>query len=205
MLLNCETQIGFINFILNSTSHHTKNTVQRQHTSSCFIQEMIDSKIEDDTLSSHCFSLSLFLNMALSSSKPNSAGATAASSQVPNLGTILRHFIGLDLTIELKNGRIYRGQLQEADDYMNLVIRKIENENEHSHQMQRQNMHQDRQQNDNHHDNDIDFLMIHIRGPSIRYIHFPANADLPRLVKLGLDRVKTAKDKYERGKRKERS
>ena len=143
--------------------------------------------------------------MALSSSKPNSAGATAASSQVPNLGTILRHFIGLDLTIELKNGRIYRGQLQEADDYMNLVIRKIENENEHSHQMQRQNMHQDRQQNDNHHDNDIDFLMIHIRGPSIRYIHFPANADLPRLVKLGLDRVKTAKDKYERGKRKERS
>ena len=145
--------------------------------------------------------------MAFSSSKPNSAGATAAgsaaSSEVPNLGTILRHFIGLDLTIELKNGRIYRGQLQEADDYMNLVIRKIdkENENDHSHQMQKQNMHQDRQQNDNHHDNDIDFLMVHIRGPSIRYIHFPANADLPRLVKLGLDRVKTAKDKYERGKR----
>jgi len=111
---------------------------------------------------------------------------------VKNLGTIFVHFVGLELMVELKNGRIYCGTLHEADDYMNLVLNKNGSAS---------SIHLAASVESD----EIDFKMIHIRGPSIRYVHFPANADLPRLVKLGLDRVKAANDKYNRGKRSKRS
>jgi len=114
------------------------------------------------------------------------------SHHVKNLGTIFVHFVGLELMVELKNGRIYCGTLHEADDYMNLVLNKNGSAS---------SIHLAASVESD----EIDFKMIHIRGPSIRYVHFPANADLPRLVKLGLDRVKAANDKYNRGKRSKRS
>eukprot|EP01083_Nonionella_stella_P002058 5914_1 len=155
-----------------------------------------------------------------------------------SLSGILRHFVGLDLAVELKNGRIYRGTLMEADDYMNLVIsdctRKangiawevefldpkanaIANANANANANATINHGEggfvpthmasstsDRK-NEKHGIDEIDFSIVHIRGPSIRYVHFPDDADLPRLVKNGIDRVRAAKDRYQRGKRTKRS
>lgn len=118
--------------------------------------------------------------------------------RINNLGILLQHFVGLELAVECKNGKVFRGMLNETDDYMNLVIQitakglTVQDE-----------------------DSDcswsttscpqINFQVVHIRGSNIRYIHFPDNADLPKLVRLGLDRIKSAKDKYARGTRKRRS
>jgi small nuclear ribonucleoprotein (snRNP)-like protein len=108
---------------------------------------------------------------------------------IKNLGVLLRHFAGLELSIECKNGQVFRGILQEVDDYMNLVIQILKA----SFQSRRTNC------------DPLDFDMIHIRGSNIRYIHFPDNADLPKLVRLGLDRIKTAQNKYARGTRNTRA
>ena len=48
------------------------------------------------------------------------------------------------------------------------------------------------------------FSRLHIRGSSIRFIHFTDNADLPALIKLGFDRKRAVSDKYARGKRQKR-
>jgi len=134
---------------------------------------------------------------------PQQQVAAKQSHHVKNLASILAHFLGLDLMIELKNGRIYRGTLHEADDYMNLVLKNGSASSIHP-------AHQPDSEASTARADDklikaVDFDIFQIRGPSIRYIHFPPNADLPRLVKLGLDRVKSAKDKYKRGKRNRRS
>ena len=47
-------------------------------------------------------------------------------------------------------------------------------------------------------DDDRPFDKVHIRGPLIRYIHFPPRADLARLIKDGTDRERRARDKYKR-------
>lgn len=47
----------------------------------------------------------------------------------------------------------------------------------------------------------LDYSMLHIRGASIRYIIFPKRVDLSKLIKLGMDREREAKDRYARGKR----
>ena len=47
---------------------------------------------------------------------------------------------------------------------------------------------------------DIDFRLLHIKGPRIRYVHLPENADLPQLIKVGLERERLAKQKYARHK-----
>jgi len=123
-------------------------------------------------------------------------------SNVRNLGVILCHFVGLELTVELKNGRIYRGQLHDADDYMNLIIRKTQTNNYHTLPATRIPASATESLSTLE---DLDYQMVHIRASSIRYVVFPDNADLPKLVKLGLDRIKTVTDKYARGKRNTRS
>jgi small nuclear ribonucleoprotein (snRNP)-like protein len=110
------------------------------------------------------------------------------SKKQTNLSSILKYFIGLEIAVELKNGRIYRGILHESDDnHMNLVLRDV-------------NMHESHKigYNDG---SDIDYSLLQIRGSMIRYIQFPDDADLPQLVKMGMNRVKAASDKYNRGKR----
>ena len=120
-----------------------------------------------------------------------------------HLGMLLRHFIGLEITVELKTGRIYSGTLNDADDFMNLVLEKAESETSTSKLVDTSS---DSQVSPSAAILDeIDYKLIHIRGPRIRYIHFPDNADLPRLIRLGLDRAKAAKDKYARGIRSKRS
>jgi len=49
-----------------------------------------------------------------------------------------------------------------------------------------------------------DFDLVHIRGPSIRYIVFGANVDITGVIKAGRDRERAASDKYRRGVRKAR-
>ena len=109
------------------------------------------------------------------------------------------HFVDLEIMVELKNGRIYRGELKDADDYMNLILKNGSGSSQ-----SRQTELSPDTENSGIND-DIYFNVIHVRGPSIRYVHFPDNADLPKLVKFGLDRVKAAKEKYKRGKRSQRS
>lgn len=110
------------------------------------------------------------------------------SKKQTNLSSILKYFIGLEIAVELKNGRIYRGILHESDDnHMNLVLRDV-------------NTHEKQKIGDND-GSDIDYSLLQIRGSMIRYIQFPDDADLPQLVKMGMNRVKAASDKYNRGKR----
>ncbi len=46
------------------------------------------------------------------------------------------------------------------------------------------------------------YSCLDIRGPTIRYIQFPDNADVTTLVKTGVDRERMAARKYKRGIRK---
>mmetsp|Transcript_10315 Transcript_10315/g.19290 ORF Transcript_10315/g.19290 Transcript_10315/m.19290 type:complete len:165 (-) Transcript_10315:555-1049(-) len=136
--------------------------------------------------------------------------------RIKNLGVILHHFIGLELAVECKNGQMFQGVLLEADDCMNVVLQKNNTKQNISNltfqtQQQHQQPHDD---NDEYFNSPSpssssfsqidDFQAVHIRGSNIRYIHFPDTADLPKLVRLGLDRIKSATDKYARGIRKRR-
>lgn len=47
-----------------------------------------------------------------------------------------------------------------------------------------------------------DYDLLHIRGPTIRYIHLPQDVNIPGLIREGIDRERAAMDKYKRGKRK---
>lgn len=124
--------------------------------------------------------------MSKTEKSPLSGGGS--SKKQTNLSSLLKYFLGLEIAVELKNGRIYRGILHESDDnHMNLVLRDV-------------NMHESHKigYNDG---SDIDYSLLQIRGSMIRYIQFPDDADLPQLVKMGMNRVKAASDKYNRGKR----
>ena len=154
-------------------------------------------------------------------SKPRMKEINLNDKTTKSLGTLLKFFIGLNLMIELKNGKIYNGILNDADDNMNLVLRygmqnmssdaiwrhessgkstsatgKGTSASASASASARSSLNDDAM---------LDYELVHIRGSSIRYIHFPDNTDLPKLVKLGLDRVKAAKDRYNRGKRTKKS
>ena len=96
-----------------------------------------------------------------------------------SLASLLRFFEGMELAVELKTGRTYRGVLSSADEYMNLTLDDATVDS-----------------------NQSIALHVHIRGPSIRYIHFTDDADLPGLVRSGIDRERAAANKYRRGIRK---
>ena len=161
------------------------------------------------------------------SKKANSRGG------LTTLSPLLRHFVGLELSVELKNGRLYFGTLHDADDYMNLILSRACST---THARNRSNaltalpslsvtsvsnqrgfippigtntstdpskigsgtspISSLKEELDA-----IDYKLLHIRGPSIRYIHFPDRANLPALIKMGLDRERNARDKYRRGQR----
>ena len=91
----------------------------------------------------------------------------------------------MELIIELKTGRRYRGTLSSADDAMNLGLENPSEEGQETSQSDINNM-----------------LMMNIRGSNIRCIHFPDNADLKGTVSSGIERERAASNKYKRGKRK---
>lgn len=102
-----------------------------------------------------------------------------------NLAPLLRYFVGIDLIVETKHGRSFKGALTSADQYMNLVLKRV-----------------DKKKQKTSVDDQEEFDWVHIRGPTIRYIVFGANIDIAGVIKAGKDRERAASDKYRRGIRK---
>jgi small nuclear ribonucleoprotein (snRNP)-like protein len=123
--------------------------------------------------------------------------------QFNTLTPLIRYFVGLELWVELKNGKSYNGYLQEGDDDMNLVLTTSTNasNNPESNMNNTSSIHAS---SINDESDTFKYSKLHIRGSSIRYIHFPDNVDLAVLIKIGIDRQRAATDKYTRGKRQKR-
>lgn len=81
------------------------------------------------------------------------------------LPSLLTHLEGTELTVELKTGRQFRGILVSADLSMDLTLERATSS-----------------------DNNISLSLVHIRGSTIRYIHFPSQLDISLKIKQGLDR-----------------
>jgi len=110
-----------------------------------------------------------------------------------NLAPLLRYFVGIDLIVETKHGRSFKGALISADQYMNLVLKRVDKEKQQEATTTTATAIIDGQEV---------FDWVHIRGPTIRYIVFGANIDLAGVIKAGKDRERAASDKYRRGIRK---
>lgn len=108
-----------------------------------------------------------------------------------NLAPLLRYFVGIDLIVETKHGRSFRGSLISADQYMNLVLKRADKKQTEATPTAAVTDEQGEV-----------FEWVHIRGPTIRYIVFGANVDLAGVIKAGKDRERAASDKYRRGIRK---
>lgn len=107
-----------------------------------------------------------------------------------NLAPLLRYFVGIDLIVETKHGRSFKGALISADQYMNLVLKRVDKKK------------RKEATTATTADEQETFDWVHIRGPTIRYIVFGANLDIAGVIKAGKDRERAASDKYRRGIRK---
>ena len=109
-------------------------------------------------------------------------------SSYRSLGDLLRYFVGYELSVELKNGRIYRGVLSSSTQSMDLTLSDatITYQN---HQQSSNNEHP-------HH------ALLSVRGSQIRYIQFPDDANLPLIIKQGAERESKARNQYQRQLRK---
>jgi len=138
-----------------------------------------------------------------------------------SLGSILRYMEGMEIIVELKNGKRHRGILTAADEWMNVTL--MIHPPEQQQQQQPERRHQQHHV-DNRNNNDVDdeeqqedddddeiFLFsssssssssIDLRGSRIRYIQFPDNSDLLSIVSVGVERERVAAKRYNRGKRK---
>jgi small nuclear ribonucleoprotein (snRNP)-like protein len=116
-------------------------------------------------------------------------------SSLRTLASLLKYFVGLTVTVELKNGRLYKGELTEADKCMNLSLEGAVDITSTS----------NKTKNQNNSKNAVvlaSFMELSIRGSTIRYIHFPDNCDIPLTIKGGQDRERRVSNKYQRGVRK---
>jgi small nuclear ribonucleoprotein (snRNP)-like protein len=123
-----------------------------------------------------------------------------------SLGSFLRHMEGMELVVELKTGRRIRGILESSDDYMNLTLDEAFDETTANRQQDVEEQSKVTSITATVIDTNNSILPIssslHIRGPKIRYIHFPDDIDLNGVVRQGMDRERAAANKYNRGKRK---
>ena len=103
-----------------------------------------------------------------------SAEGGLKKKQPKSLATFLRHFIGVNLSVELKNGKMIRGHLTASDGEMNLMLEDVVGLGLPIHNS------------------------LHIRGSTIRYIHFPNDLPLATVVKNSLALEKSASGKYQR-------
>jgi small nuclear ribonucleoprotein (snRNP)-like protein len=110
------------------------------------------------------------------------ADQSAARKTLPSL---LRHFEGTELTVELKTGRLYRGTLSSADQAMNLTL-------EDASLLQRLIVNQQHKGAFRRGSSSAavpsTLSLVHIRGSTIRFIHFPDQLDLTLTIKQGIDR-----------------
>lgn len=137
------------------------------------------------------------------------------------LGTLLRHFVGMKLGIELKTGRIYYGTLSSIDPDMSVLLLDASS----SSSKNRSSCQKEPSSSITYDDSVIHSTVtsqpqqsrsstntkwLHIRGSKIRYIHFLSNGSsssdktqsLSGIIQQGLDRERNAMQKYKRGIRK---
>ena len=136
--------------------------------------------------------------------KPSQQTKNSSSIQKQNksdstLAPLLRHFVGIDLIVETKQGRTFRGTLREADAYMNLVLSRNISQQSKNNNVNKSNFLTD---DGTLGEQFLQFDLVHIRGPTIRYIVFGPSVDITGVVKAGRDRERAAGDKYRRGVRK---
>ena len=120
------------------------------------------------------------------------------------------------MVVELKTGRRIHGILESVDDAMNMTLENVSpwsaTTTSSSSSTNSQRWRGDElptalplPSTRNHDDVSIPMIVtssMHIRGPTIRYIHFPDHVDLSLLVRTGMEREKAATNKYRRGQRK---
>ena len=105
--------------------------------------------------------------------------------QPKSLTSLLKYFIGLEITVELKTGKQVVGVLSACDNVnMNLTLEDA--------QVVSRRRSEDQST----------FAFMQIRGSTLRYIHFPDDLHLSACIKQGMDRERSAVQKYQRGKRK---
>jgi small nuclear ribonucleoprotein (snRNP)-like protein len=131
-----------------------------------------------------------------------------------SLASLLHYFIGMELTVELKTGRMLQGRLSSSDDAMNVTLEDVMTSSAVRRATTTQHIRRrpedasgssssDTNTNTNTNNQLLNLLsMVHIRGSTIRYIHFPDDADLTVTIKQGMDRERSAAQKYQRGVRK---
>lgn len=138
--------------------------------------------------------------------------------QTTSLAPLLHFMEGLELAVELKNGKVYRGTLQSADAFMNLVLHQVLSQGSDSAPAADAFVHRledipaaattttTSSKRSDPPDEELsfdDYDLVHIRGPCIRYIHFTEiGVDIPAKIKEGQNRKRAAEDRYRRGKRK---
>lgn len=121
-----------------------------------------------------------------------SAQSSQPKSKV-SIPIFLKHFVGYSLSVELKTGRILTGTLDSADQHMNLVLQQAESQILHHHPS-----------NPSNHQGVNCYSLVHIKGPSVRYIHFPQNLSLQGVISEGVNNEKAAQQRYARQKRQKR-
>jgi small nuclear ribonucleoprotein (snRNP)-like protein len=113
--------------------------------------------------------------------------ASKNKRQSRTLSSYLKYLEGTELTVELKNGRQWHGVLVQAEESsMNLTL-------------------EDARNNPNSTEESIRVVkQVHIRGPSIRYIHFSDDFHtLVETLRNNQDLERSAQNKYKRGLRKD--
>jgi len=141
----------------------------------------------------------------------------AAGSNYRNrsLSSLLHYFVGIKLQVETKMGQIYSGQLENADAHMNITLDEAtlfcpataekNSPLKYNPQYAKDSTSRLPPQEPASQPNEkktVVFPSIHIRGPTIRYLHFPDDLDLQGMIRLGMDRERAAAQKYKRGTRK---
>lgn len=116
---------------------------------------------------------------AMAPSAAAAANKPDKSNRHKSLASLLRFFEDTELTVETKTGKFYKGTLSSSDEAMNLQLDDCCVRNQ-----------------------PTLLAHVHIRGSTIRYIHFPDHTDLSGVIRGGIDKEKAATNKYKRGLRK---
>lgn len=151
--------------------------------------------------------------------------------ETTSLAPLLHFLEGLELSVELKDGRVYQGVLKSADALMNLVLSQGRERHltlrGHASAHVKVTEESDTLANDNiagkskmstselngtinetqrQDEEELivrDCDLVHVRGSFIRYIHFTdSGLDIPSVIKASQNRERIARERYQRRKRK---
>jgi small nuclear ribonucleoprotein (snRNP)-like protein len=107
------------------------------------------------------------------------------------LGSLLRYFVGIELKVELKTGRVYQGTLESSsadnNDSLSVTLSDATVFVTTTADSAISNTEQQ------HHSS-----LVTIRGSLVRFIQFPDDISLPATIQQGMEREKAARQKYQR-------